>query len=90
MNRKDMLVGVVVVAIALIVCALVIRDGLLSIAWEIRNKPLAEFPESLSLGEVTIEQVTLEAPNATNSGHNAKITIENMRVDAQVSQPNAK
>jgi hypothetical protein len=90
MNRKDIVISVALLAIGLITCALLVRDGLVSIATEIRQKPLPRFPESLNVSQVTIRQATLEAATGTNGNHNVKINIENMKVDSQISQPITK
>jgi hypothetical protein len=78
-------------AAVLISCALLVRTGLLAIAREIRDKPWPRIPESVSVSEVTVRQATIEADRSlTNGTNNVKITIENMKVDAQISPPKGK
>ncbi len=88
MNRTGKIAVMLFGAAVLICCALLIRFGLLSIAREIRDKPWPRVPETVNVSEVTVRQATIEAGRtATNGTNNVTITIENMKVDAQVPKP---
>ncbi len=91
MSRTGKIAVILFGAAVLICCALLIRSGLLSIAKEIRNKPWPRVPETVNVSEVTVRQATIEADrSATNGTNNVKITIENMKVDAQIPAPRGK
>ncbi len=91
MSRTGKIVVTMFGAAVLIGCALLIRSGLLSIAKEIRDKPWPRFPEAVNVSEVTVRQATIQADrSATNGSNNVKITIENMKVDAQIPPPKGK
>ncbi len=77
-------------AAVLLGCALLIRDGLLSIAREIRAKPLPQVPQSVNIREVTIKQATLELPrSATNGSNNLRLTIKEATVETPGSATNS-
>ncbi len=90
MSRKDTFLTLLVLGTVFVACALIIRSGLVSIASAVRDKPLPALPESVNVREMTIRQATVQAPSGTNTSHNVSVTIENMRVDAEVPKPNAK
>ncbi len=88
MSREGKIAIALFAAAVLIGCALLIRNGLLSIAKEIRDKPWPRVPEAVNVRELTVRQATIEAGrSATNGTNNVRITIENMKVDAQLLQP---
>jgi hypothetical protein len=91
MNRTGKIALTLFVAAVLIVCALLIRNGLLAIAKEIRDKPWPRVPEAVNISEVAVRQATIAAGgSATNGTNNVRITIENMKVDAQLPQTKEK
>ena len=91
MNRTGKIVLTLFGAAVLICCALLIRNGLLSIAQEIRDKAWPRVPEAVNIREVTVRQATIGAgQSTTNNTNNVKITIENMKVDAQIPQAKEK
>jgi len=60
----------------------VIRDGLLSIAASIRDKPLPEIPEDITINALTIKQATVQHETAEDGGgYKANVTIENLRIN---------
>jgi hypothetical protein len=85
MNRTGKIAVLLFGAAVLVCCALLVRGGLLSIAREIRDKPWPRMPETVNVGEVAVKQATIEAGrSATNGTNNVTITIQNMKVDAQL------
>jgi hypothetical protein len=76
MNRTGKIAIILFGAAVLICCASLIRDGLRSIAKEIRDKPWPRMPDTLTIRELTVRQATLWGP--TDSSNHYRIAIENM------------
>ena len=91
MNRPYIILGTgVVVAVALVVCGWLIRDGLLAVSTEMRDNRARGLPEEvrLTLGEsdavVTLGEVSVEPSTRTNAG---TLNLENVRIDFSATQP---
>ena len=91
MNRPyTILAGGVVLAIALIVCGWLIRDGLLAVSAEMRNRPENRLPEEvrLTLGNseavVSLGKVSVE-PSAKGNG--GTLNLEKVRIDLATTRP---
>ncbi len=83
MNHTGKIAAILFGAAVLICCALLVRNGLLSIAREIRDVPRPRMPEVVNVKEVTVGQATIQAGrSATNGTNNVKITVENMKLNA--------
>ncbi len=113
MNRTHAIILTAVAALVLLGCALLVRDGLRSIAKEIHAKPWPQMPDALNVKELTVQRATIESPlsgpnasnrfsviikqatieglpGGTNGSNSLKMTIDNLKLDAQVSQPKEK
>ncbi len=85
------IVIVLVIAVVVIVSAFVVRDGLLAIATEIRDKSLPELPDELIVNDVTIDRATItHQPGGDGNMPGVTLTIENMRIDTPFTRPSTE
>jgi hypothetical protein len=77
------------VALSLITSALIVRDGLLAIATQVREKPIPKWPEQLHIvagdSKVNLDIAKLSVEQGVSTAE-VKITIDNMRVTTPKTQ----
>lgn len=98
MNQRLGLVAMVLVAGALITCGWLVRDGLLAVSAQIRDKQVSPMPAEIHLGvnnpemKVTFGSIRMDhLPNGeggsiTSSG---TLNIESLKIEIPASQPTA-
>lgn len=90
MNQSSVIVGTgTLLAIALVVCGWLIRDGLMTVSAEVRNKQVAEFPEEVrfTLGNPEARVTLGRARFDGTPGEGGTLYLNDIRIDLPATRP---